>query len=54
MPKQKREETHEEQSKRFVGAVQAMIDAGELSPTETQKRLEDLMKNASFHHATKQ
>ena len=40
--KRKGKETQAEQSERFKKAVQDMIDAGELNPTEAEKALERL------------
>lgn len=45
MTKQKKQESQKEQSARFEKAVQDMIDAGELNPTEADERLERAMKN---------
>ena len=38
MPKKQKQESQKEQSERFRKAVQDMIDAGELSPTEAEER----------------
>ncbi len=43
MPKKKKRETQKEQSARFKKAVQDMIDAGELNPTEADDAFERLM-----------
>jgi hypothetical protein len=43
MPKKKLRETPEQQAERFRAAVQDMIDAGELSPTEADARFEQAM-----------
>ena len=43
MPKKKQTETQAEQSERFRRAVQELVDAGELSPTEAEERFERLM-----------
>lgn len=40
MPKKRSEESSEEQAKRFRKAVQALVDAGELNPTEAEERFE--------------
>ncbi len=45
MPKRKKEESQKEQSERFRRAVQELVDAGELSPTEAEERFERVMKN---------
>ena len=44
MPKKKQTETQAEQSERFRRAVQELVDAGELSPTEADERFEDMME----------
>lgn len=46
MPKKKRKETPAEQSARFKKEAQMLIDAGELSPTEAEARLDKLSRNA--------
>jgi len=38
MPKKQSEESPQEQSERFRKAVQDMVDAGELNPTEAEDR----------------
>lgn len=38
MPKKQSTESPKEQSERFRKAVQDMVDAGELSPTEAEER----------------
>jgi polyhydroxyalkanoate synthesis regulator phasin len=48
MPKKKRQETPEEQSERFQRDAQAMIDAGELSPTEAESVLDKLIRKTSL------
>ena len=45
MPKKKQKLTQKEQSERFKKAVQDMIDAGELNPTEADEAFERLIKN---------
>lgn len=40
MPKKKSETSPQDQAKRFDAEVQRLIDAGELNPTEADKRLE--------------
>lgn len=47
MPKRKNEETQVEQSARFQKAVQDMIDAGELNPTEADVAFERLMEKVA-------
>ncbi len=44
MPKKKNELSQAEQSKRFRDAVQELVDAGELSPTEADERFERAME----------
>ena len=44
MPKKKSELSQAEQSKRFRDAVQELVDAGELSPTEADERFERAMR----------
>ena len=44
MPKKKNELSQAEQSKRFRDAVQELVDAGELSPTEADERFERALK----------
>lgn len=48
MAEKKRKVTQEEQSERFKKAVQDMIDAGELSPTEADKAFERLVQNTKI------
>lgn len=45
MPKKKTPETPEQQSERFKKAVQELIDAGELDPTEAEENFEQVMHN---------
>lgn len=49
MPRKKKEESAEEQAKRFEAEVQRLIDAGELDPVEADKRfnaaLQKLVRN---------
>ena len=40
MPKKSKQETQEEQSKRFLAEVERLVVAGELNPTEANKRME--------------
>ena len=44
MPKRKSELSQKEQSKRFRDAVQELVDAGELSPTEADEKFERAME----------
>lgn len=44
MPKKKNEESQAEQSERFKKAVRAMVDAGELSPTDAEEKLNGFVK----------
>lgn len=43
MPKKKLKETPEQQAKRFQAAVQSMVDAGELSPTEADEAFQQAL-----------
>ena len=47
MPTKSRKETQEEQSARFKTEAQKLIDAGELNPTEADKRLSELLSVAA-------
>ncbi len=44
MTKNPKKESQKEQSARFEKAVQDMIDAGELSPTQAEERFERAMR----------
>ncbi|WP_175477315.1 hypothetical protein [Roseovarius tolerans] len=44
MTKKPKKESQKEQSARFEKAVQDMIDAGELNPTEAEERFERAMQ----------
>lgn len=44
MTKKPKKESQKEQSARFEKAVQDMIDAGELNPTEAEERFERAME----------
>lgn len=44
MPKKKDDPVQEEQSERFQKAVQDMVDAGELSPTDADAALDKLVR----------
>jgi polyhydroxyalkanoate synthesis regulator phasin len=46
MPKQKRQDKPGEQRKRFEKAVQDLIDAGELSPTEAEEALDRMVRSS--------
>ena len=46
MPKKKVNETQAEQSARFRAEVERMIAAGELNPTEADKAMDGLVRNA--------
>lgn len=43
MAKKQNKESPEDQAKRFEKAIQDMIDAGELNPTEADKRMESFV-----------
>lgn len=47
MAKKAKQESQAEQSERFRKAVQDMVDAGELSPTEAEERFERAVKKVS-------
>lgn len=47
MTKKPKKESQKEQSARFEKAVQDMIDAGELSPTEAEEAFEQVMKKVA-------
>ena len=44
MPKKKKEESQEEQSRRFKRFAEDMISAGELNPTEAEAGLEGILE----------
>ena len=46
MPKKLNQETQAEQSERFRKTVRDLVDAGELNPTEADKRFERLSSQA--------
>lgn len=46
MPKKLNPESQAEQSERFKRDVQKLIDAGELSPTEADEMIEQLLRRA--------
>lgn len=46
MPKAKKKETQAEQSARFQAVVERLVAAGELSPTDADKALDQLVKRA--------
>lgn len=47
MPQKKTPETSEQQTERFKSAVQAMIDAGELSPTEADASFDTALRGVA-------
>lgn len=51
MPKKKQPESEAEQSERFRRDAQAMIDAGELIPTEADAALDKLVRNQKAQSA---
>lgn len=53
MPKKKDETSQAEQSARFRKAVQDMVDAGELSPTEADERFEVALSRVAPPKQTK-
>jgi|AntRauTorcE11898_2_1112593.scaffolds.fasta_scaffold145034_2 polyhydroxyalkanoate synthesis regulator phasin len=52
MTKKSKQESQKEQSARFEKAVQDMIDAGELSPTEADEAMERVMKKVAHVDAS--
>ena len=44
MPKKKQTESSEDQAKRFEAEVQRLINAGDLSPTEAEDRLDAIVR----------
>lgn len=48
MPKKQNPETPEEQSRRFQGDAQRLVDDGELSPTDADRALDKLVRRAKF------
>lgn len=44
MPEKKKQETQAEQSKRFRKAVQELVDAGELNPTEADEAVGRMLR----------
>jgi polyhydroxyalkanoate synthesis regulator phasin len=53
MPKKKQAETQAEQSERFRRAVQELVDAGELNPTEADEMFERLIRKIASSAQTK-
>jgi polyhydroxyalkanoate synthesis regulator phasin len=49
-----KKETQAEQSRRFEKAVQDLIDAGELSPTEAEERFEKAMNKIAHHQPSEE
>jgi hypothetical protein len=49
MPRKKEKLSQERQSEMFRKTVQELIDAGELSPTEAQDRLEKMLMRERRH-----
>lgn len=47
MPEKRMRESQAEQSDRFRKGAQAMIDAGELNPTDANERLEAVIRGLS-------
>ena len=52
MPKKKNEESQADQSERFKKAVQELVDAGELSPTDADSAMDTLVKQSSLKNQT--
>lgn len=51
MAKKQRREGPEEQARRFREAVQALVDAGELSPTDADERFEESLAKVLKDHS---
>ena len=47
MPKKKKQESQETQSRRFKRDAQKLIDAGELNPTDAAAALEKLLRKSA-------
>ena len=47
MPKKAKQETQAEQSERFRKDAQELIDAGELSPTDADAALDNIVRRAA-------
>ena len=45
MTKKPKKESQKNQSERFEKAVQELVDAGELNPTEADEKFDEAMKN---------
>jgi len=54
MPKKRKTETQAEQSKRFLDAVQELIDAGELNPIEADKQFDNALEKMAPKISPKQ
>lgn len=52
MAKKAEKESPKEQAERFAKTVQDMIDAGELNPTEADKRMEEVLGRISVDATT--
>jgi hypothetical protein len=49
MPKKKKQESQETQSRRFKRDAQKLIDAGELNPTDAAAALDKLLRQSAKH-----
>ncbi|GGA47126.1 hypothetical protein GCM10011395_16690 [Sphingomonas psychrolutea] len=49
MPEKKHQETQEEQSARFIADAQRLVDDGELSLTEADKAVEEMLSKQKRH-----
>jgi hypothetical protein len=49
MPKKKKQESQETQSRRFKRDAQRLIDAGELNPTDAAAALDKLLRHSAKH-----
>lgn len=45
MPKAKKKDDPKAQKERFEKAVQELVDAGELNPTEAERKLDELVRS---------
>jgi polyhydroxyalkanoate synthesis regulator phasin len=50
MPKKKKQESQETQSRRFKRDAQKLIDAGELNPTEAEAAVDALVRKSTKGH----
>lgn len=48
MPKKRKLESPEEQSRRFLEAAQKLVDAGDLDPIEAERALDQVVRRAGI------